>query len=414
MRKLYLATGAFPYGKREKSFIEPELPYLLQHYDVTIISHAYPEELADEQNISPLDDRIKVYHIDCKVTWIYKIIYALKYFCDRDGWREIADILRSGENILSRLYQSIGFYALAMIDYKEMRRNKIIEQSDAVYYSYWYFYYCFSGILYRRKHPGLKLISRTHGFELYNDRYIGGRQPFKKIMDPELDKLVFASDFAKKYYVDCYGIADTCHKYPVCKLGVEKRFNQAKAERPRQDFWLVSCSNVIDIKRIELIIAGLSLIKDDRIHWTHIGEGDKSEELKQLAQKALSPNITWEFMGYMTNEEIHKFYSENHVACFITASRTEGGCPVSIQEAMAYGIPVIGTSVGGITEMVKGNGILLSDDPDAEEIKDAIMQMLRSSDEEMSKMRESSENIWRTEYHVKENVPKFMEVLNQL
>lgn len=411
-----MATGAFPYGKREKSFIEPELKYLVQHYDVTIISHAYPEELSDEQNISELDERIKVCHVDIysKITWARKMIYGLRFFCDPDGWKEFADILKSGENILGRLYQSIGFYALAMIDYKEIRRNKVIVHGDAVYYTYWYFYYCYSVIKFRRKFPGLKLISRTHGFELYNDRYIGGRQPFKKIMDPGLDKLVFASDFAQKYYMGSYAIADDRDKYHVCKLGTDKRVTAEKKERQDQDFLLISCSNVVDVKRIELIIEGLSLIGDDRIHWVHIGEGDKSEELQALAKKALSPNIKWEFAGYLANEEIHRFYSENYVDCFITASRSEGGCPVSIQEAMAYGIPVIGTDVGGITEMIQGNGILLSCDPDAEEIKDAVMRMLCLSDGERLKMREASERIWRTEYNIKENVNKFIGILNQL
>ena len=38
MKKLYLITDNFPFGKGEKSFIVPELNYLIQKFEVTIIS----------------------------------------------------------------------------------------------------------------------------------------------------------------------------------------------------------------------------------------------------------------------------------------------------------------------------------------------------------------------------------------
>lgn len=415
MKKLYLVTGSFPYGMGEKSFIEPELKYLIQHYDVTIICHAASEELLDKKNISILDKKIKIYHIDNKITHLSKIRYALKFFLDPDGWRELGEILKSREKIIVRLYQSIGFYVLAMVEHKEICRQRIIENTDAIYYSYWYFFYCYSATKYRKKFPKLKFISRTHGFELYSDRYIGGRQPFKKIMDERLDKLVFASDFAKEYYLDHYGFREDSSKYYVCKLGVERVFNkEGRMGDEKREFFLVSCSNVIDIKRIELIVEGLSLIKDFKIYWVHIGDGNKLEELKHLAEKMLSPNITWKFYGYLSNEEIHQFYCENYVDCFITTSQTEGGCPVSIQEAMAYGVPVIGTSVGGITEMIQGNGVLLSQNPSADEVKKAIMDVAGMTEENIMRMKEKSRQIWMEEYNIGVNANKFISILEEL
>lgn len=414
MKKLYLVTETFPYGKGEKSFIEPELKYLVQHYDITIISHASDDKLLDKQNISVLDERIKVYRINNKATLFSKIIYGLKFFCDLDGWRELFDILKSGEKIFTRLYQSIGFYILAMIDHREICKQKIIENRDAVYYTYWYFFYCFSATKFKKKFPGLKYISRAHGFDLYSDRYIGGRQPFKLIMDKRLDKLVFVSNYAKEYYFEHYGISFNENKYYVCKLGIEKMFNsEKKSENEGHKFFLVSCSNVIDIKRIEYIIEGLALIKAIQIFWLHIGCGDKLDELKNYAESILPDNVTWKFAGYMSNKDIHRIYAQNNVDCFITTSQTEGGCPVSIQEAMAYGIPVIGTSVGGITEMIQGNGILLSQNPNAEEIKNAIEGIAYMPEKELIKMKNQSRKIWMEEYNIKVNAGKFMKILEQ-
>ena len=41
--KLYLATNGFPWGKGEKSFITPEIPYLLDRFDLVIISKVSKE-----------------------------------------------------------------------------------------------------------------------------------------------------------------------------------------------------------------------------------------------------------------------------------------------------------------------------------------------------------------------------------
>jgi len=87
---------------------------------------------------------------------------------------------------------------------------------------------------------------------------------------------------------------------------------------------------------------------------------------------------------------------------------------VAIQEAMAYGIPVIGTSVGGITEMIHGNGILLSPNPDSEEVKNAIESIAYMSKEELNRMRERSRQIWMKEYNIEMNADKFIKVLEQL
>ena len=57
---------------------------------------------------------------------------------------------------------------------------------------------------------------------------------------------------------------------------------------------------------------------------------------------------------------------------FINVSSTEG-IPVSIMEAMSFGIPVIATAVGGTPEIVNNeNGYLLSKDPSAKELAEVI------------------------------------------
>ena len=72
--------------------------------------------------------------------------------------------------------------------------------------------------------------------------------------------------------------------------------------------------------------------------------------------------ITYEFKGNVDNAEILKYYRENSIDCFALLSEHEGA-PVSIMEAESAGIPIVATDVGGVRELVDGNGFLLSSNP---------------------------------------------------
>ena len=123
---------------------------------------------------------------------------------------------------------------------------------------------------------------------------------------------------------------------------------------------IVSCSNLIPLKRIDLIIKALSLVNAGKdIEWKHFGDGILRQELEELANTWLSGKINFSFMGHYPNKELLEFYNTNRVDLFINASSTEG-IPVSIMEAQSYGIPVSQTDTGAVREIVvAGTGSLI-------------------------------------------------------
>ena len=63
--------------------------------------------------------------------------------------------------------------------------------------------------------------------------------------------------------------------------------------------------------------------------------------------------------GKFSQEEIRSYYRDENITCFISLSTNEG-VPVSMMEAMAFGIPVVSTDVGGCSEIVTPEtGVLL-------------------------------------------------------
>jgi glycosyltransferase involved in cell wall biosynthesis len=300
--------------------------------------------------------------------------------------------------------------------YRQLKeQTKLTIKTDAIFYFYWADYKCFGLTMHRRKYPHISIVARTHGYELYDERELYGRQFFKPQMDEGLDRLIFVSAYGKKYYLEKYHKADSV-KYPLHRLGIRRAPMPTQLESPaRTPFVLVSCSNVVDIKRIDLIIEGLSLVGEN-VRWVHIGDGPLRQALEEKAKALLGrkQNITCEWKGAMKNSDVIAFYKNNTVHGFITTTATEGGNPVSIQEALSFGIPVIGTKVSDIPYMVEGNGILLSENPTSREIADAVETMCRMDESAYLAQREQAYQKFLTSYDADKLHPKMVQELLNL
>ena len=352
MKKIYLFTLSFPYGKGEKSFILPELNELLKEYEVTILSCAKKEQVEDKVNETKLDSTVSVTLLKDNLSKIEKGIYLLKTLCSPLFWQEIFCLLKSGKSISKSYYFILSFYARACNIKRQLKQLKLL-QEDAIYYTYWY-NHCTLGLLFlKKKYKNIRVITRTHGYDLYHERCPGNWQPFKRYMTSHINAIFFACSYAREYYVNIFLLNDNkMDKLYLARLGVPPK-QKCNFIENNNVFELVSCSNVISIKRIELIIEALELCNDDmKIHWTHFGDGNLMQQIKELTENKLASykHISYTFYGHVSNQTVMDYYESHPVNCFITTSSTEGGCPVSIQEAVSYGIPVIGTAVGGVPE----------------------------------------------------------------
>jgi glycosyltransferase involved in cell wall biosynthesis len=158
----------------------------------------------------------------------------------------------------------------------------------------------------------------------------------------------------------------------------------------------------------------LSEIKNLKITWVHFGDGPKLAEIKALALEILSSNITFEFKGRVTNKEVLTWYAENNPSLFINVSTTEG-IPVSIMEAMSFGIPVIATDVGGCSEIVNNeNGMLLSANPTREEIADGIVKLMQFSKPEFNLKKRSALNTFNEKFNAEMNYKDFIERISTI
>jgi glycosyltransferase involved in cell wall biosynthesis len=107
------------------------------------------------------------------------------------------------------------------------------------------------------------------------------------------------------------------------------------------------------------------------------GQGELRQELqKQIEALGLSDRV--DFLGQLAHLELLDLYAQGKIAIVVLPSLHEG-IPVSLIEAMAYGVPVISTVVGGTPELLEGGAGLLVPPKDPVALADAIERLVKDS-----------------------------------
>lgn len=406
-KTLFFFTSSFPYGK-EEAFIEAEFPFLSKSFDrIHIISNS--PALSEARQIN---ENIVVHHLPYNTTRNEKISGIISI-----DWLEILSETKrfsSSVNPFKIIQSCFSAYSKALSTSKYIsvliEREKI-DISNAVFYSYWLNNMALGLCLFKNKHPKAKIVSRAHGWDVYFERHVPPYLPFRKFLFDSLDTCYAISQNGQDYLRKFTLVKD---KIQISRLGTIKR--EQAALKSCGKFHIVSCSSIIPLKRVHLIIEALSCLKDRQIIWRHFGGGVLADEIKSLAVQKLSSNaVEFEFVGQVNNAQIHDFYSNNKVDLFINVSEFEG-LPVSIMEALSYSIPVIATNVGGISEIVKNdfNGLLLSANPSPEEVASAISKFINLSAEAKEKFNQNAYEFWNTNYNAENNYKDFTNQLSNL
>lgn len=160
-------------------------------------------------------------------------------------------------------------------------------------------------------------------------------------------------------------------------IDLEKFYQVEKTDRPYVEFTFVG--RITPIKNLPFLIRGFNeaLKKNNRILLNIVGGGDESEIkiVKQLIEK----NQNIRFLGERYGAQLIEIYQRSDV--FILTSSYDN-FPNVIFEAMACGLPVIATSVGGIKDQViDGETGILIQPGNIEDLKNAILKL--ASDKEL-------------------------------
>ena len=360
--KLYILVENFSNSERE-SFFEQELPYLVTAFDEVVVIPLYPDETklsfyAPNLRVEDFDFFKSSNRINTLLNNLFTII--------RIFWFEIIHTHNRVfylKNFVSNLNQLL-FKLAAATNLEKLIRKDI--HSKTVFYSYWFMQWFMALSIIKLKHPKMIIVSRVHGAD-YDENQIKSTLPFRYFQLAQINRIFPVSVFAKTYLQSKFKVESK--KIDVSRLGIQSLKYLSPINE--SELHIVSCSSIISLKRVDLIVEILKHISI-YVKWTHFGDGQLAEDVKRKALQ-LGNHVSVNFMGYVSNDIFLNYLKNHSVSFFINVSESEG-LPVSMMEAISHGIPLIGTDICGVPEIVvKETGFLFPVNFDPKKIAEKIM-----------------------------------------
>ena len=406
MPKIYLLTSYFPFQENSEAFLIPEIASQADHIDemeiFSINSYGkttYQQPVPEGTKASCLFEALP--------SGLFKTESFFRVLFRKEIRAEIKDLRAQGRLSRQRLKYLLAYAARGMCIFRRLEQCADLKK-DSIIYSYWMIQSAYAAALAAEKY-GIKAVSRAHGYDLYDERN-NGYQPLRKFMLEKLTAVYPVSQKGVTYLTERYGYADKV----MCRhLGTVNPDGVHMLES-RKPFRIVSCAYLVAVKRIPLLAKAVALLKDQPIEWVHFGDGPEMEQIQKIVKDAGISGIC-QLKGNVPSEAIMTYYRQNDVSLLVNVSASEG-IPVSIMEAMSFGIPVMATNVGGTGEIVHHgrNGILLSEDITAEELAEQIRAFMNMDPDSYAVYRKNAHQTWNEQFSAVHNFTSFYEELRQL
>jgi glycosyltransferase involved in cell wall biosynthesis len=376
------------------------------------------------KNLSNRFEKVNVYVFDNSMSCTFKENVTVKAF-DFKTYRTSATLKRHLFPFLGIVLSELIVFPKYLLHMKQFQRAvsellrsfhvmdqlqqvKIVEK-NALYYTYWFNQWATVLAIAKKKKLISSFITRAHGTDLYEYRVpVTKHIPFRRFQLKNAAHVFSVSETGAKYL---------SQKYPVYKNKIHTSYlgsedNGEGFFDPQGIFTIVSCAHVRNIKRIHMI-PEILMHADFPVRWIHIGGMAKNDPtcdmlVKNIAEvETQNKLVSVEMKGNLLPEQVVDFYKITSVNLFLSVSVTEG-LPVSMMEAISYGIPILATDVGGCKEIATNNtGRLIPSDFNTKQVADVIAEIKDSSLNTIQGRKEIRE-FWRSVFEVQGNFSAFL------
>ena len=218
----------------------------------------------------------------------------------------------------------------------------------------------FAALFFKLRHPKVKfLLTLQEGdSEEHILKRVGIFRPFWRMIFKKADYIQAISsylmEFAKRHGAACptqvvpNGLDLQKFQIPKSKLQINSKFQNPNVKT------IITTSRLVYKNGVDVLTRAIAELKRIRpptsdFRLLIVGGGPEEQKLKQLA-KDLDIKDEVEFLGQVPADRVPEYLLNADI--FVRASRSEG-LGSSFLEAMAAGLPVIGTPVGGIVDFLK-------------------------------------------------------------
>lgn len=393
-----LFTSSFPYGNGEQ-FLETEIDYLSKGFETVYI---IPTTTPGAQRYLPGNCRVlklevgftpqkKIRHYilkNLKTTLRILLFTALR---SKDKNRYLSNFKKHLIDLSFEVEVAQNYFKAL----KEYLKN------TEVLYFYWFVNPALHfSILKQQGKLKQKLITRAHGYD-YDEQQ--GRFPiYREFELSQMNYVTPVSAYGLQYFKKRY--SNISYRAGVSYLGTNDHGMADLNEAP--ELHIVSCSAFHPVKRVHLIVDILKEIPVP-VKWTHFGSGELENMVRERI-KELPAHVTVDLKGQVDNSAVIQFYKTNPVDLFINVSELEG-IPVSIMEAISFGIPVMGCNICGVPEIVTTQtGYLLEKEFSPKEAAQKILSHGALSLQDKKEFSKGVKNFWSKTFNAGNNYTTFI------
>lgn len=284
------------------------------------------------------------------------------------------------------LYQALGTLEIAS-SIRRIAGRHGLSPSDTMLYSMW-FRNTGSAIALLSEREGWISATRAHSSDLYDHKVPFRSCGVRSRLLRSIGAVYVISRSGAAYMRDRF--PESASRIKAFPLGSTRLYGPLPEEQRSvqpDEVAIVTVCRIIGIKRVGLTMDLLTAIAmkhpEKRIRWTVIGDGDEMDHIRRKACLARETvhNLKITLTGRKSNEEIQRLYASAPPDWFMLMSSTEG-VPVSIGEAMSYGIPVIATDVGEVRELLTPEcGLIVNTDFEPDDCAGRIAEILFNVEE---------------------------------
>ena len=233
----------------------------------------------------------------------------------------------------------------------------------------------------------------------------------------DADKIITVSNATKDYVLS---LGAKPKKIKVMHNGVDlERFRPlaGKREEMRKKLGISPNSKVaITVRRlvfkngIDTLIecANLAVKKNPNIVFLVVGKGPDQSSVQIRAQQ-LGIEDNFRLTGFVKDEDLPFYY--NVADFFVLPSKSGEGLPLVALEAMACGLPVIATDVGGISEVLMEKWGMLVPANQPERLAKAVLEF---ANEDFSSRRKELRATMEEKFSWDKNVERLVEIYEEL
>lgn len=325
-------------------------------------------------------------------------------------WGELLTLMRSRRLSPETTRSSIAVVRGTLLATWSLRRWIRRHGPIDVVYGYWLDVWTLGALRLRGRGVGA-VVSRVHGYDIHEERAVGGHLPLRRRLAPALDALLPVSAEGAELAQERFGVRpEAIHVSP---LGVEIPVELCP---PSEDgvVRVLSLSSLVEVKRVDRIARALvywtGRHRDRRVEWTHIGDGPTLGTVRD-ALVAAPDNLVASLPGALAHDVVLRSVHDGPFDVIVNASSSEG-IPVSLMEAMASGVPAVAPDVGAIGELVTSgvSGVLVPDTCTPAELSVALDEVLVAG----APMRRAARQEVVERYDARRNAADVMVVLGRL